>query len=659
MKLRFPFGASAEEVEKPLEAERGKKAEATLKYWCRKFGDPELDELVEDHRAWVESKGQFGRKADLVHANFEGADLMGAELQGANLLRANLQRADLLLADLRGACLIEADLSEANLVSTNLRGASLMGANLSTASGLVARQLAGASLFGAALPEALYPFEGVAKAAMVSNVLQVLLGAMTVMCFFLCAAVVATTDAQLVKNAPAPIPFAGNVMPTLAFYLIGPMLLAGVYIAFHFYLQRLWEALGELPAIFPDGRRLTEFVPFSTVALAPQRLCEPESPRTAFAFLQRLFSKLLAYWMVPSTLVLVWARYLVEQDWRGSLLQIFFILAAWAMSGFLPGNEANLFASAAKQRDRSPVRDSWHAGRFTALAAAGCLLLVLMTLGAILGAPHATNRDASVPPGNFRRWSGHVFWLVGYDPFPNVSGQRISDAPAGWSGATNDLRVVRGAQLRGASLRYAQGDRTFFVRAALQGADLSGGNFSEADFRNANLTSASLKGASLARANFQGADLTYALLSGAIGVDAEFDSANLYNARLADVRLERANLSKADLRGAVLEHAGLNQADFTGAYMGGAKFSAASLENAHFTSAFLDGADLRGADLRAATFAGTILSGADLSGANLDGADLRGALSLTAKQICSAKSYNGAQIDDALRQQAAANCPAR
>lgn len=658
MKLRFPFGTPAEELEKPPEAEQEKKAEATLKYWCRKFGDPELDELIEDHRAWVESEGQFGRKADLVHANFEGADLMGAELQGANLLRANLQRADLLLADLRGACLIEADFSEANLVSTNLRGASLMGANLSTASGLVARQLAGASLFGAALPESLYPFEGVAKAATVSNVLQVLLGAMTVMCLFLWAAVAATTDTQFVKNAPAPIPFAGNVMPTLAFYLIGPMLLAGVYIAFHFYLQRLWEALGELPAIFPDGRRLTEFVPFSMVALAPQRLCEPDSPRTAFAFLQRLFSKLLAYWMVPATLVLAWARYLVEQDWRGSLLQIFFILAAWAMSGFLPGNEANLFASTAREPRQKDLPGSPHAGRFVALAAAGCLLLVLMTLGAILGAPHSATRGTNLPPSNFRRWSAHVFWPIGYDPFPNVSGQRISDAPAGWSGASSDLKSVKGAELRGVSLRYAEGGRTFFARAALQGADLSGGDFPEADFRSANLTSASLQGTNLARANFQGADLTYAVLTGAIGVDAEFDAANLYNAVLMDVRLERANLSKADLRGAVLEDAELNQTDFSGAYMGGAKLPGALLEYARFMSAFLDGADLRGADLRGAIFTGTILSGANLSGANLDGADLRGALSVTAKQICSAKSYRGAQMDDALRQQVATTCPA-
>ncbi|MFZ0334401.1 MAG: pentapeptide repeat-containing protein [Candidatus Acidiferrales bacterium] len=658
-KLRFRFGAPAEEVEKPAAAEQEKKAEATLKYWCRKFGDPELDEIVEDHRAWMESRGEFGRKADLASANFEKADLMGAELQGANLLRANLQGADLLLADLRGACLIEADLSDANLVSTNLRGASLVGANLSTATGLVARQLAGASLFGAALPESLYPFEGVVKAGTVSNVLQILLGVMTVVCIFLWAAVGATTDAQLVKNSPAPIPFAGNVMPTLVFYLMGPMLLAGVYIAFHFHLQRLWDALGELPAVFPDGRRLAECVPASMIALAPERLCESESRGTALAFVRRLFSKALAYWMVPATLILVWARYLTEQDWRGSLLQIFFILAAAAMSGFLPGNETSLFGSArGKRRRKSAAWDSWHTSRFMVITAVGCFLLVLMSLGVILGAPHAANRAPGLPTGNFRRWSANLFWLAGYDPFPNLSGARISDVPEEWFGAPNDLKPVKGAQLRNASLRYAEGDGAFFARAALQDSDLAGGNFSEADFRAANLTSANLKESDLSRANFQGADLTYAVLDGAIAVEAEFDGANLYSARLVGVRFDRGHLAKADLRGAVLETAELNQADFSGAYMGGAKLSGASLQSAHFSAAFLDGAELRNADLRGAAFAGAILSGADLSGSNLDGADLRGALSVTAAQICAAASRRGAQMDDALLQQVIISCGA-
>src|SRR6185437_11027818 len=46
------------------------------------------------------------------------------------------------------------------------------------------------------------------------------------------------------------------------------------YIGFHFFLQRLWDALGELPSVFPDGRRIAEYVPASVIALAPARLDE-------------------------------------------------------------------------------------------------------------------------------------------------------------------------------------------------------------------------------------------------------------------------------------------------------------------------------------------------------------------------------------------------
>lgn len=652
LKLRFPFGQS----ENRAETEQAQASDSTLKYWCRKFGDPELDEIVEDHRAWLESNGKSGRKADLAHANFEGADLMGAELEGANLLRANLQRADLLLADLRGACLIEADLGEANLVSTNLRGASLLGANLSTATGLVARQLAGASLFGAALPESVYPFEGVAKAAIVSNVLQILLGAMAVICLFLWAAVGATTDVQLIKNSPAPIPFFANAMPTQAFYLAGPMVLAGMYIAFHFYLQRLWSALDELPAVFPDGRRLAECVPVSMIAMAPYWLYETESEGMVPIF-QRLFSSLLGYWMVPATLVLVWTRYLTEQDWRGSLLQIFFVLAAAAMSGFLPGSEGSIFAARSADRERtSPLWSSWHAGRFTAIAATGCALLVLLSLGVILGAPHQLNRASRLSRGDFRRWPADLFWLAGYDPFPSLAAARISDGPAARNATENELRAVSGAQLRNASLRYAEGAGAFFAKSEMQDCDLTGGNFSGADFRGATLALANLTGTDLSTGNFENVDLSYAILTGAIGTGADFVNANFYNARLVNVQMNRANLRKADLRGAVLDGAELNQADFSGAYMGGAKLVSASLVGARLNEAFLDNAELQNADLRGAVFAGAIVSGADFNGANLDGADLRGALEITAKQVCSTISHSGTLMDDSFRQQVDTNC---
>ncbi|HKV26966.1 MAG TPA: pentapeptide repeat-containing protein [Candidatus Acidoferrales bacterium] len=653
MKFSFNFRPSAEEDEKTVAAGDESKSAGSLNYWCRKFGDPELDEIVEDHRAWVESRGEGGRKADLIGANFEGVDLMGAELPGANLLRANLKGADLLLADLRGACLIEADLTDANLVSTNLRGASLAGANLATATGLVARQLAGASLFGAELPESIYPFEGLAKITSVSRILRVLLVTMTIVCAFVWLIVARTKDVQLLRNSPA----LGNAMPTVAFYLVAPLLLAGAYIGFHFFLQRLWDALGELPAVFPDGRRLAEYVPASVIALAPARLDELDTERASLRFLQRVISKLMAYWMIPASLVLLWARYLTEQDLRGSLLQIFFILLAAAMSGFLPGNASSIFAS--MRSDSNEARQfakPWQSGPFTTATLIACVLLLALSLGAILGAPHGHGRAPELGPTNFRRWTADIFWLVRYDPFPDVTNAAISAVPPGWSGKDEDLALVKGARLSYASLRYAQASHSFFANARMQNADLRGAYLSQADFRGANLREANFDSAVLDRSDLAGADLTYVFLEGAIMVSARLDGANMYAANLSNSRLVRASLQKADLRDTNMNNAEMNQADFRGAYLGSARMADAKLENVQFNGAFLDAADLRGADLRSAIFQGTILGGTELNGANLDGADFRGALAISAAQICSAMSRVGTQMDESIEQQVAALC---
>ncbi|MHB8484687.1 MAG: pentapeptide repeat-containing protein [Candidatus Acidiferrales bacterium] len=652
MKFSFNFGPSAEAAEKAAAVEEESKAATALDYWCRKFGDPELDEIVEDHRAWVESRGEAGRKADLIGANFEGVDLMGAELPGANLLRANLKGADLLLADLRGACLIEADLSEANLVSTNLRGASLAGANLANATGLVARQLAGASLFGAELPESIYPFEGLAKITAVSRILRILLAAMTIVCAFVWLIVARTKDVQLLRNSPA----VGDAMPTLAFYLIAPLLLAGAYIGFHFFLQRLWDALSELPAVFPDGRRIAEYVPASVIALAPARLDELDADRASLLFLQRMISKLMAYWMIPATLVLLWARYLTEQDLRGSLLQIFFILLAAAMSGFLPGNASSIFAPARGPSDAKQFTAPWESGRFTALTLGGCLLLLMLSVGAILGAPHGNGRAPGWSSTNFRRWSADIFWLVGYNPFPDITSAVLSTAPAGWSGKDEDLKLVKGARLPYVSLRYAQGSGAFFANARMQSADLRGAYLSQTDFRGANLRHANFNSAVLDRADLASADLTYTSFAGAILAGARLDGANMYDANLTNAQLSRASFEKADLRDADLNNAEMNQADLRGAYLGSARLAGARLENAQLNGTFLDAADLRGADLRSAVLQGAILSGAQFNGANLDGTDFRGALAISAAQICSSASHHETQMDATLEQQVTALC---
>ena len=95
----------------------------------------ELKVILDQHKLWIESDHQEGKRANLRGANLRGANLRGANLQSAYLMGAYLQSANLMgaylqSANLQSADLEGADLQDANLRGANLRGAYLRGANL-------------------------------------------------------------------------------------------------------------------------------------------------------------------------------------------------------------------------------------------------------------------------------------------------------------------------------------------------------------------------------------------------------------------------------------------------------------------------------------------------------------------------------------------------
>ena len=112
---------------------------------------PELKEILEQHRLWIESNFVQGKCADLEGARLEGARLEGADLYYANLKGANLECANLNDANLKGA-----DLGDANLNCASLYRANLRGANLANAS-LYGANLRGANLEYVKLSDAILP----------------------------------------------------------------------------------------------------------------------------------------------------------------------------------------------------------------------------------------------------------------------------------------------------------------------------------------------------------------------------------------------------------------------------------------------------------------------------------------------------------------------
>ncbi len=304
-------------------------------------------------------------------------------------------------------------------------------------------------------------------------------------------------------------------------------------------------------------------------------------------------------------------------------------------------------------------------------------ILLLLAIGTIGGAPHNGNAAQGIGAASPRTWAADAFWLIGYDPFAQVNETEISRKPEGWTGSDDQLGRAEGAGMNGIRLRYLQGYGAFLAKARLRQADLRYANLSEADLRQANLRNASLRfavlerarldnaslqsadlaHANLIRASLEKADLSFASLAGTLLLDAKADGAVLYGADLHGASLERAALGQADLREAELEGANLSGSDLHEAYLSSAKMAGAKLDQARLGGAILMSADLRRVDLSASNFQSAVLTGADLTGANLQNADLRGVVGLRAAQLCSAANIRGAQLDDALAADVAAQCP--
>ncbi len=85
----------------------------------------ELEEILDRHRLWLDSRGEEGERADFHRAILQDAYLQGADLRAANFHQASLQG-----AELQNANLHKADLSEAHLRHASLQKSSLREANL-------------------------------------------------------------------------------------------------------------------------------------------------------------------------------------------------------------------------------------------------------------------------------------------------------------------------------------------------------------------------------------------------------------------------------------------------------------------------------------------------------------------------------------------------
>jgi uncharacterized protein YjbI with pentapeptide repeats len=677
MGLKIDAIKEIEELKTEISGERTAAGESASEGESVAISLIDLAEILDQHKTWVESGGESGVKADLCGVNLAKADLTGVNFQGASLHRTNLAGADLSMANLRGASLVRSNLQNANLLGTELRGANLMGANLYGAEGLWFGRLGGTNLFDAVLPESISAVDSskaIGDATKVARWFYFLTVGASVLC---CALIAFTTDVRLLLNTSAvPSLKLGNVLPMTGLYLGGPLVLLALSLRFHFLLLRLWGSMAALPAVFPDGQTLEKDGPWYLMGLVRRHFRWQNDTKSAMTTFETILSTVLAYWIVPATMLFFWVRYLPKQDFRGTLLHVLLITLSVAMATSVPFVVSRVLRPGDLRLPKPKNSIRMVLGTMRAALATGCLLF-LFSFGVNRGLPFDHGTSGGESPADVKRWASMVFQSVGYRPYAEMTEAALSTPPPrGTEWTEETVEGITGAHLNQMNLRFARGYRAFLINAKLWRANLDGAYLSEADLRGANLREALLRSAVLDRAqaahavfvsakatgaNFSAADLRFADLSygtfeNAVLSNARVSGASLYAVNLRNAQLLRTDLSRTDMRDTRLEHAVLSFANLEQTDLSSARLEEANLTGARLKGTILLDADLKQSDLRGASFTGAVLRGTEFDGANLAGADLRGALGITSQQVCSALHGRLAQMDADLAAEVQLRC---
>lgn len=623
---------------------------------------PELRQILDSHEQWLETGGQQGKQAILSKYDFQGLQLFQAALEEAILEEADFQGACLANANLKRASLRGAKFSEADVNDADFRDANLEKADLAHSLGLTDGQLARANLDDCQLPEALKKFGGLDYVKEASGITSSLFTTMMLACGFACFTAFTTTDVALVTNTgTTSLPFLNVVTNMAFFYITGPFLLLAMYIYFHLNLQHLWEAIGTLPAVFPDGKRLDQKVYPWLFNWLPSlyffQIKRLQGFRPAYWVLERGIAVFFAWFFVPLTLMILWFRYLYVRNFWVTYWHLALLTAAvWSGCHFYLSCKTTILGENSRQLKKF-ILNFLNTGLFL-------VLIYGFSDGFINGIPATLELELRPDVGGYfhRKF---VPEILNYLPWHANIAANFEEADVSTNTDKDDAKdtdgnkkvMAKGAYLKGCDLRYLRAKGAFMAKADLRAANLELAYCRGADLRKAKLgevgypeDAAKLENATLFNANLTDACLFRANLFRASLVGANLQDANLEEAVLAEANLSYAILKNVKLGGAILRAANLQGADLTGAkglevsqlkearawmlaYYDDEIIKNLKLEATHNTQLEkqkkppkgLDELDLRHTDLEKFDFTQASLTKSDLRGANLREANLQGA----------------------------------
>jgi uncharacterized protein YjbI with pentapeptide repeats len=463
------------------------------------------------------------------------------DLSGAGIGGLNLTDYDLSGANLRGAEFRDVVFGNCNLLRADLRQTDLQDVDLSGVRGpLFPQQLAGANLAGATPPKDLKDLaDGLDAARSISDSAQKLFLLMIAACLYSWLTIATTSDVHLITNdVSSPLPIIQTNVPIVGFYIVAPLLLLAVYIYFQVTLQKFFDVVSSMPAVFPDGTPLyANSDPLLLSDFLRAHIFRLRRDRPIHSYIQQWVAFILAWCTIPYTLALFWLRYLSRHEVLGTALHGSCLLLS--IAGAIYFHSLAVATLGGEFRDPLALKVSrGHHGTWRSVAAlsAFVMLVVLISLGSLYGVrygvagrdwwPQARPSQGGVAALDPRRWAPSLLQDFGLSPFADLRGVNLA-ARSGEDGKSRDgvEELARGYRLGAIDLRYA-------------------------DLRGASLRGVVLSGAALEWSDLLAADLAASELS------------------LADMRnadLLGAHLQGADLRGALLSRANLNQTDFAGA----------------------------------------------------------------------------------------------
>ncbi|MEO1613738.1 MAG: hypothetical protein AAFU55_15495, partial [Pseudomonadota bacterium] len=234
------------------------------------------------------------------------------------------------------------------------------------------------------------------------------------------------------------LPLIGVAVPTIFFFIAAPLLTAAVYSYFHFYLMKLWDALGRAPATI-DGDALSDRIHPWLVADAALLLRRREGahPDRALKWVSAITSAALTWGFGWIVLGYAWLRsFPAHSEWLSLLLCATFFFTLWVGLTSLAMVRLRL-----RERNFAPAsHDIWRRplayAPLLALTALALAFTWLRTEGDLRGTALAISdrvtgeaalRDENVSTRRARRDAALPDWLA-FSPLLNLSGADLYKA---------------------------------------------------------------------------------------------------------------------------------------------------------------------------------------------------------------------------------------